>query len=223
MSASHDLITALGPPYTNLWPHSLLFHHLWSRSRSQARSVGAAVLERVCRGKATENCTGYLVLKRCSINLKIWIYYGRSKLRSNATKVYYNFKMPVTKEKISVKNNTCQFKWFKAYTLCTFPMPEHWSGRASDLHLEINATDNPRTRRWRSPALMEFSQYWSKSTWTYTQLSENSWALKILQHFSESSPKVLAPVNFDISCIWQPCRRSLRQLGLVMLQVSEPR
>ena len=28
VSASHGLITAPGPPYTNLWSHSLLSHHL---------------------------------------------------------------------------------------------------------------------------------------------------------------------------------------------------
>ena len=55
VSASHGLITAPGPPYTNLWSHSLLSHHLWSRSRSQARSVGGAVLEWAYRGKPTKD------------------------------------------------------------------------------------------------------------------------------------------------------------------------
>ena len=75
-------------------------------------------------------------------------------------KVYYNFKMLLTKEEISLKTNTCQFKWFKAYLILWISdvlssMPEYWSGWASNLNLEANATDAPR--RWRSPALMEFS------------------------------------------------------------------
>ena len=53
---------------------------------------------------------------------------GQTEIKRN--KVYYNFKMLVTKEEISVKNNTSQFKWFKAYLIpwisdVLSPMPEY--------------------------------------------------------------------------------------------------
>ena len=72
-------------------------------------------------------------------------------------------------------------------------------------------TDAPR--RSRCPSFMEFSQYWSKTTWTCTQLFEKSGAVKMLYYFSERSPKILVPADFDICIIAMPSMITTVGLG----------